>query len=104
MTEAMQTPADRQSELDSAINGFSRFIELCEGMYSLLNSVETAVAAESMWLAHAYWFRQFQRQLGAELRTTLQALTEWRTAGDGKKHIKQRLRELKVLIENLAVP
>lgn len=105
LLEALQKPIGKKSELEQALSGFCKFITFSEGFSDLLSRMESApVAAEAMWLAHGYWFRELDHKVGGQLKKALAALANWKTASKEKRALAKRVRELEETVQSLAVP
>jgi len=95
----------KKSELQHALVGFCKFIQFCEGLSSLLTRMEDApVAAEAMWLAHAYWFRQLDYQIGDNLKLAFKSLVRWQVSHKNKKALLHRVGDLTKLMQDISVP
>jgi len=103
--EAIQTPNEKKSELEHALAGFCKFIQFCEGLASLLSRMEEAPeAAEAMWLAHAYWFRQLDYRIGDNLKLAFKSLARWEVGKKHKAALKRRVSGLTKLMQDISVP
>jgi hypothetical protein len=111
--EALQIPQKERNEVQLALNGFYKFIQFCEEFEKLLCQLQAVPeVAEAMWLHHAYWFTQFEMQIGRNFLRTLEELGKWETEKmdelggeeEGAPSFKERVREIEKVISALAVP
>jgi predicted RNA-binding protein with RPS1 domain len=111
--QALQIPQKDRTELESALNGTYKFIQFCEAFAELITRQRLQQeVAEAMWLYHAYWFRQFDTQIGDNLRGVLKELEKWRMEEAEDLEIdpentslaKNRVIEIGEVIKNLSIP
>jgi hypothetical protein len=105
LAEATQLSPKKRGELDRALNGFCKFIQFCECFDSLIQRLkEEPELAEAMWLAHGYWFRQLETDMGSNLKDAVLCLGKWRVGEKDKAALRARVAEINNVISRLAAP
>jgi Bacterial RNA polymerase, alpha chain C terminal domain len=102
---ATQRPPNKRGELDRALNGFCKFIQFCEGLDSLIQRLKgQPEMAEAMWLAHAYWFRRLETDMGTDLEKAVFSLASWNCGAKNKAVLRSRVAEINNILSRLAAP
>src|ERR1043166_3959743 len=105
LANATQRPPKKRSELDRALNGFCKFIHFCEGLDSLIQRLkDRPEVAEAMWLAHAYWFRRLETDMGSDLKKAVLSLAKWSVPSKDKAALRSRVAEINKVLSRLSAP
>jgi len=95
----------RQTKLDKAVIGFSRFLNICVEYYNLLrDAAEVPVFAESIWAHQAYWFYRLHEDFGKDLERSIKLTNRWTKSKADKRKIKSRTKELLSIMAILRQP
>ncbi len=105
MADATQRPPKKRREVDRALNGFCKFIQFCEALDSLIQRLkEQPELAEAMWLAHAYWFRRLETDMGSDLKKAVLFLARWSVGPKDKAALRSRVAEISKVLSRLSAP